>query len=879
MTRAEGNGPVELLERGRPLEELGQLLVEAGSGQGRLVLVGGEAGVGKTSLVRHFTRTLPVRVRSLWGACDGVSLPRPLGPLLDAAPRLGESFTRLLDPGVPRSRLFAAVRDVLQVATNVLVFEDVHWADDATLDLLRYLGRRMDTTRSLLIATYRDDEVGPKHPMRVVLGDLATSECVRRLALEPLTAEGVRTLARGSGIDARKLHRRTGGNPFFVTEVLAAGGAALPPTLRDAVLARVARLSPSAGVALEAAAVLGARFDPLLFQEVVGVDDASFEECLSSGMLMRDGAAIAFRHELAREAILGATLPARSVALHGKVLAARRKAGPREDELATLAHHAEAAGDGAVLELAPAAARRAAALGSHREAAAQYARTLRFADGLPSLERAVLLEERSYECYRADQVDEAIEARQAALDLWHAAGAREKVGESHRWLSRLSWLRGRNPDAERHSREALAFLEPAGPGPELAWAFSNQSQLDMLAGRVAPAVEWGERAMVLARALGDREVLAHALNNVGTARSRAGESGLGIPLLEQSLTLALQLGIGEHVARAYVNLGSTAAETRQLGAAERHLQAGIAYCTEHDLDSWRLSMAGWLAACELWRGRYSEAARIAGGVLEHPRLAVPSRIQSLTVLGRVRARRGDPEAGAALDEALALAAQTGEMQRIGPVRAARAEAAWLVGDPALVREEAGAAFEAARSGSDPWMLSELAFWLWRAESLSASPENAAVPFALQIGGRAREAAAWWRALGCPYEAAQAAADLEDEAALRDAHQTLEALGARPLADRLARRLRERGVRGLPRRPRSSTRANPAGLTTRQIEVLRLVAEGLRNAEIADRLCVSPKTVDHHVSALLSKLGARTRSEAAGRAAEILRGMGDPSSAK
>ena len=144
---------MELLERATALEELRRLTTEAGSGRGRLALVGGEAGVGKTALVRELTRALPGRVRALWGACDPLSLPRPLGPLVDVAPELGHGLAPLLEAETSRARMFAVVRDALQAATVVLVFEDVHWADDATLDLLRYLGRRLDATRSLVVAT------------------------------------------------------------------------------------------------------------------------------------------------------------------------------------------------------------------------------------------------------------------------------------------------------------------------------------------------------------------------------------------------------------------------------------------------------------------------------------------------------------------------------------------------------------------------------------------------------------------------------------------------------------------------------------------------------------------------------------------------------
>ncbi len=860
---------IELLERAPYQEQLATFLRGAVAGQGSLVFLAGEAGVGKTALVQQFGRSAEKTARVVVGACDPLSTPRPLGPLVDVAASLDGDIADILDGNEPRDRIFRAFIDQLasSVRPTVVVFEDVHWADQASLDLVRFLGRRIDSVPALLIITYRDDEVGPRHPLRIVLGDLATTAAVHRMPLPPLSEAAVRVLAEGSGIDPSTLYHQTAGNPFFITEVLAAGNSGIPASVRDAVLARAARLSDPARSVLEAAAVVGMTVEPSLLIAASGQTDEPVEECISMGMLRGDVGLLTFRHEIVRETIMDTLPPHRRKNLHGRVLAAFRAAGTSPDQLASLAHYAEEAGDGkAVFEFAPTAAERAASLGAHREAAAQYARALRFCDGMPPDVRAELLERRSYECYLTDQSDDAIKSLKQAINLHRTSGNAQKEGAALSTLSRRHWCNGNTAEAEKAGRQAVALLERLPPGRELALAYSNLSQLFLNAEDAEGTVAWATRALELAEPLGETEIVVHSLNNIGTIQLLT-ERREGMEKLEQSLKLAEQARLEEHVGRAYIHMGWAAMRTRNYSLAGV-LTKGIEVCREFGLELWRLYLLAYRAHCELDQGRWTEAADTAAEVLRHPRSAVLLRILTLVVLGLVRARRGDPDHWPLLDEALALAEQGNELQHFEPVASARAEAAWLEGKYEATAQATRTAFDLALRCRASWVIGELAYWRWRAGVQEEIPSGAAEPYALQIAGHWSRAAESWARMGCPYEAAGALMD-GDEAAMRQAHAEFERLGARPAAAIVARRLRELGVRDIPRGPRPATRAHPANLTEREIEVLSLIAEGFRNAEIARRLSVSTKTVDHHVSSVLAKLGVRSRTEAARQANKLL----------
>ena len=852
---------MELLEREHELAELDDAVSGAIRGRGCVLLVHGEAGIGKSSLVSALREHPPEGSRVLVGACDALSTPRTLGPLRDLTPFVGPQLSEALREG-DREQIFAALQEELSsMPGTVLVVEDVHWSDEATLDVLRFLARRIDSLHAVLVLTYRDEELDRGLPLPRLLGDLPGN--VRHLALQRLSMTAVRVLTAHSGLDPDRVSSLTGGNPYFVSELVASADTAqVPPTVVDSVRSRLRSLDPAMRANVEQLAVMPAAIAVDELARLVPGGSSVLSPAEARGLLTVQPEVVQFRHELTRRAIVDALPASRRIALNARVLAMLLDVGA--DPSRIVSHAAEAGDIDAIVNWAPVAARDAAVSGAHRQAAAHFRAALAHADRYDPLDRTELLESYAIEAYTVGDEPEAVASEREVVRLRREHGDMTALGASLRWLSRFQWIEGDRPGAEASASEASDILSATDDRGLYALALSNEAQLAMLANDLPRTIDLASRAVSIAREAGAQRALSHALNNLGTAHLLQNRDN-GIDELVEAAEVAAAGNFMDDAARAHVNLVWTLLDQYRLGLAERYLAPALEFSERTEVVLLWIYQQVERARLHLARAQWDEAVAAAG----HPPESQPQPYcAALIVVGLVGLRRGDADAERVLDEASSVADHLGDLQRIGPAAAARAEAALLRGDLTAVRAIARPVYDEAAHLQELNLQAELAWLLRRAGDEVDAPEGDH-PFAVQARGDWKRAAGLWHAAGAPYHEASALAESPHEADLLASLAILDGIGAVPLARRVRRQLRERGARSIPRGPRSPTRRNPAGLTERQVEVLRLVADGLTNAQIADRLVLSVRTVDTHVAAIFSKLDVQSRQDAAKRASEVL----------
>ncbi|MGZ8783255.1 MAG: ATP-binding protein, partial [Gaiellaceae bacterium] len=838
------------------LAALAEARAAAARGEGRVVMLTGEAGIGKTALGSRFLTDLEGDGRVLVGTCDDLSIPRPLGAIHDLAGTLSPALEDALAAGASPHEIQRLLLAELALPPHptVLVLEDVHWADEATLDVITLLARRIGSLTVLLLLTCRDGEAPPAHPLHAAVS--ATSAV---LELEPLSAVAVASLSGGDGGD---VYATTGGNPFYVTELLAAGtGEELPRSIANAVRGRVSRLADDERRLLELVSVVPNRVATSVLDVVSPGWAATAEEPERRALLEVRPRHVRFRHELARNAVRSSIPIAGRRRLHAEILTALLAAGA---DPADIVHHAEAAGaENVVAEYALVAARQAAALGSNREAYSHYRRASAFLDRLQAPERAAVLEELASAAYAVYRLDDAFKAIKASIAEWAALKDGAAVGRCTQILSRCHWHAGDGDAARATALEAIQILEPLGDTVELARAYSGLAQLKNLAELNDQALLWGERALELATKLGDERTRAHVLVNLGSVTLDVDHRQ--VSALLEAHAFADEVGEKHEATRALGNLGYALMSWAQPEPATRYVRQALAYAEQNEVHNLASYITVTLAWLKLRAGEWEEAERIA-----RAELAKSTNVAQLvanTVLTELAVRRGDPDAAERLADLAAGAVRASEPQRLAPLVELETEWALTTGAELPVERLETLLDGTPRGGMVGWGAIRVAASAAVAGLPVELDEPRSALHAAMLGRNWPAAADAFGEIGWAYDRALMLSLLDDEESLVEAIEIARDLGAEPLRRRVAGRLRELGFR-VPTGRRETTRANPAGLTARQLEVLALLTEGLTNAEIAERLVVSPRTAEHHVAAVLTKLGTATRKEAVQRAAEL-----------
>ncbi|MFC3076628.1 ATP-binding protein [Phenylobacterium terrae] len=868
-------GAAELIERETAHARLEAALAQARAGAGRIVSLEGEAGIGKSSLLLAFVDAHRADTRVHMGGCEHLATPEPMGPLRDIARESQGRFS------ISPTGQLATYEALLRLLTGgkgpgLLALEDIHWADDATLDLLRFLARRIRTAPVMVLVTFRTDEPQSSARLASLWADMPR-DARERIELEPLSAAAVARLARRRGRLPAEVFQATGGNPFHVTEYLAYERDVVPRTVQEVTVARAARLSPHARRTLECASIFPRQIDEETLRNIASDHDhKGVEECLATGMLNARGAALAFRHELARRAVNESLSPLRRRELHTAALVLLK--GREGARAAEIAHHAEQAGSAAdLVRYAIRAAEEAGALGAYGEAVAHLSRAIEhggFADG----ERAQLLERKAFCAHFCGEFLLARQALDEAIAIHRRVGNVTGLGNALRISAHVQWNLG-DPDLCQADVEAAVRVLRAEPDSwQYAMALASKAQFDMLADRNDEAIAAAEEALARAEKLGRTDIYLQALTYLRTTRASTNLDE-GAPAIRETIEEARARGELDALPRLYSNLTSIMTPARRHEGLLEALDEGQAACAARDQLPLEAFIRGNRAAALLDMGRLEEALTEAEDVVFGPYPRVTVGLSAMIALSRVRVRLGLPEGGL-LDQARKLPTAQRDLLRRVPIALADAEAHWLGGSrPGAVEQLAEVHAQVVRSWSQLWNIGETALWLailGRPPALEPKARAQLSPaHQAHVEGRWREAAELWAARGCPYEQAIALSD-GDEAAQRQALAIFDRLGAAPAARKLRRRMRAEGVRSVPAGPRAARREDPAGLTPRQREVLSLLSDGLANAEIADRLGLSAKTVEHHVGAILAALEAPSRLAAVSIARE--RGLHEPAGA-
>jgi DNA-binding CsgD family transcriptional regulator/tetratricopeptide (TPR) repeat protein len=860
---------MELIERETYLSLLHTKLSKVDEGEGHSLFLYGESGIGKTSLLKAFKKDLNKKYKIFEGVCDALFTPRPLAPLFDIAwqisPDLMQGTTDIHDRTVLFSKFLQELKK--QDATCIIIFEDIHWADEATFDFIKFIARRITHIPCLFICTVRDNEIHLTHPFTSVAGQLSP-DSYTRVQVAPLSVEAVKILAEEKGYDGEKVYKIAGGNPFFVNEILASYSEGVPATIREGIISAYNRTNEKTRQVWELLSVIPGSFETKYLERFDPSYLEAVENCRQLQILIYENNKISFKHELFRRAIENSLSPMRRVELHKRILELFLANFEVNHEIERIVHHAKNANKHElVVRYAPIAAREAAAVGSHVEAAKLLNTAIEHYQGSNECELVTLYETYAYECYLTNDIKQAIVYTSKRLRLLKKENNIEKTAGCVRFLSRLSWLDGDRNTSLQLAQDAVNAFVDAPSSTAKARAYSTMAHLKMLADEPKETIKWGDMAIEVAKDVNDEDAICHALNSMGTVRIYIPvEKQKGIEQLEKSLEIAIRNSFDEHAARAYTNLAGNAMKIKEYDIVERYLDEGIAYSEERDLSYWMACMLGIKAKLELEKGNLNEALQIAES-LRSGKYEGTFKVYSALIIVLVNMRTNDTNVLPLLLQAKTTAFDKNEWQLMVPPMAALLEYEWLTGEEVVDADELQFVMENINKSFYYYENNEFAYWLKKTRNEDVALDIIAEGYDVTSVAKARRSAAYWKEKGNNYHYSLMLFEGSEEDK-RNALAVMQELGATVVYERMKQEMRSAGIKSIPRGMRRSTMSNSAFLTGREMDVLQLLKHGLQNKEIANKLFISAKTVDHHISAIFYKLEVNSRVKAVNEATRL-----------
>jgi DNA-binding CsgD family transcriptional regulator len=852
---------MELVERDGLLASLRQIFRNVAVGEGHCVFVCGEAGIGKTALVKAFCKEQTDDCSIYMGACDALFTPRPLAPLYDILWQVNKDRWPIAAANEERSAFFAGFFQELHTKKGklLIVFEDIHWADEGTLDFIRFFARRISFLPCLFILTYRDDEIHSGHPLQNVLGQLPP-DSFSKLMVTPLSKQAVVKMATQKGYNGEEVYSISEGNPFYVNEILASYSPGVPDSIKDSILSVYERQKQGTKNAWQVWSIMP---EGLEIDRVPKIKlSMDIDHCFAISVIIVQNGKVVFKHELYRRTIEESLTPFKRIALNKMMLELFLKDFEEKGEIERILHYAKNANEKElVVKYAPLAARKAALIGAHKEASKLFLTAIEYCETNDIDLLVELYQSYAYECYLSNQIKNAIVYQEKALNIWLEKMETKQIGNSLCFLSRLWRFEGKGKKAEDFAVQAIEVMKEQPSSGANAMVFSNMSELKMLSGESAECISWGEKAIAMAKELDNKEILCHALNNVGSVQMRIPSfKENGVELLQQSLEIALNNSYHEDAARAYTNLGSNALKMKNYVVAKKAIEDGMRYCEEKGLDFWGAYISSLKARLNLETGNWTAACSIANDLLMNERQPAMVRISALIAAATVTIRRGENDVLSLLLEAKAKAFETKELQWVIPSMVAILEYEWLSAKTVIQKEDIDQTLVLMQKTASDSKENEFAFWMRKAGRQRVPVNEITEAYDISSAERALKAAAVWENLGCPYEQALALFEGNDDdkrKAIRIVHE----LGGTVVYEKMKQEMRNLSIKNIPRGIRKSTLSNAAFLTSREMDVLQLMGQGLQNKEIAAQLFISAKTVDHHISSLLFKLDANSRSKA------------------